>query len=225
MTKHTYGYEGQAYPVKPNDVWRIGEHWFYCRDWFTQGLDLSRFPKCQMAYIDPPWNNGNVRAFYTKAGKQHPAGDFTVFITSLFSLTRAVAGDCFVEAGKANVATLQVKLESMGADVLTVSPITYYKKHPCAVLQYIWHVDTSMETVDLVGLDDESTPGRAITGCSNPGDYVLDLCAGRGLTSRHAANWNRGSVNIELHPNRISAALARLSQQAGMPAQFVENRL
>ena len=67
---------------------------------------------------------------------------------------------------------------------------------------------------DLTGNDNDHIPGQVLEAYG-VAKTVLDPLAGRGLTSR-SAHWNGWrSLNNELHPMRMSAAMHQLAQLTG----------
>jgi hypothetical protein len=199
-----YGAEGAAYPVQPGEQWQVGDHLFICGSLFEVGLPQKPY----LVYADPPWNQGNLSSFHTKAGLPRPAHTWLDVYRRIIEL--AAGAPCFIEGGRAQAE--QVADICLGEPCYAAWPITYYRKHP-AVLHYCGpNLDPMM---DLAGLDDDDTPKMVFASYPAGEADVLDPCSGRGVTSRaaQAAGWP--SVNIELHPRRISAALARLTAITG----------
>jgi hypothetical protein len=204
-----YGEEGLAYPVEEGQQWRIGDHLFICGSMF----DIELPAKPYLVYSDPPWNQGNLASFHTKAGLPRPEHTWLDVYRRIIEL--AAGAPCFMEGGRQQAP--HIADICLGEPFYVMWPITYYRKHP-AVLHYCGPPLDPM--VDLAGLDDDDTPGRVMAAYPPWEADVLDPCAGRGTTSRaaQAAGWP--SVNIELHPRRISAALARLAAITGdVPAR------
>jgi len=92
--------------------------------------------------------------------------------------------------------------------------ITYYRKSPCG-LYYSGPVPlTEVLLRELHGQDDDQTPGIVMRHYGESG-LVVDPCAGRGQTSREAERSGWQSVNNELNPLRVSAALSRMMRLLG----------
>jgi hypothetical protein len=198
----TYGAEGAAYPVRPGQTWECGRHVFTCSSLFrVPGLGAAT-----VIYADPPWNQGNLASFRTKAGLKSDSHDWL----DVYRRIAEIAGQrpVFLEGGCRQAAAVQAVLS--GPQVRQW-PISYYRYHP-AVLHY---AGPDLNGLDPSGLDDDDVPGYILTRL--PAGIVGDPCAGRGVTSRaaEAAGWS--SVNVELHPNRVSAALARMTKMTGHP--------
>jgi hypothetical protein len=200
-----YGAEGAAYPVQPGEQWRIGDHLFICGSLFD--VQPPKVP--YLVYADPPWNQGNLTSFHTKAGLPRPAHSWLDVYRRIIEL--AQGAPCFIEGGQKQAQ--DVADICLGEPAYRSWPITYYGKHP-AVLHYCGSPYLP-PGLDLAGLDDDDTPKMVLASYPPWEADVLDPCAGRGVTSRaaQAAGWP--SVNIELHPRRISAALARLAAITG----------
>jgi hypothetical protein len=199
VTRWDYGDEGRRFPVEPRDVWTVGAHWFACGD--ILDLDPILDSPVTLVYTDPPWQQGNVNSFRTKAGL--PKAEHSWL--DLYRRIVELAGDapCWIEGGVRQAEQVQVVLPGPSTAMFE---ITYYRKHPC-VLHYSGPVPPP---VDPTGVDDEHTPAHVLAAYE-PG-LVLDLCAGRGLTARAAYKQGWDSFNVELGPHRVSAALARLSK-------------
>jgi hypothetical protein len=201
----TYGAEGQKYPVQPGERWRCGPHTFICGSVFDPHQPVSA---AGVVYSDPPWNQGNLASFRTKAGLSRP--DHTWL--DVYARIVALAGGrpCFIEGGEREAGQVQAVVAAglEPGQVCRRWPVTYYGRHP-AVLHY-GGPDVEL---DPSGLDDDDTPLYVLGRF--PRGTVADPCAGRGLTSRAAEQAGWVSVNVELHPARMSAALARMNRLAG----------
>jgi hypothetical protein len=201
----TYGAEGAAYPVEPGQTWACGEQRFTCGSLFDYRPDRPPY----LVYADPPWNQGNLASFHTKAGLDRPAHTWLDVYRRIIEL--AQGAPCFIEGGQRQAE--QVGALCLAAPVYRCWPITYYGRHP-AVLHYCGP-SLLPPGLELAGLDDDDTPKMILAAYPPWEADVLDPCAGRGTTSRAAAAMGWSSVNIEIHPRRMSAALFRLAAQTG----------
>lgn len=202
----TYGKEGNAYPVRPGQTWTCGSHTYVCADWMAEPVIIP--VTVGLVYCDPPWNDSNIGSFYTKARRTRPDVPFTDYIWRLIKLIGPREG--FLETGKQNLELVVNSLTGQRLNVYDVWPITYYRTKPCYLLHFGPLPMPPGPVPDLTGVDDENTPFLAIQARCPKGGIVLDLCAGRGLTSRAAQQAGRASYNVEMHPNRMSAALFRM---------------
>lgn len=208
MPAWTYGPEGAAYPVKPGQTWECGRHVFTCGSLFrVPGLGAST-----VIYSDPPWNQGNLTAFRTKAGLDRGGHSWLEVYERISEL--AAHRPQFLEGGRREAAAVQATLAAQlrQGEVVRTWPIRYYRRHP-AVLHYAG--PPLAPAMDPGGLDDDDVPGYLLSRL--PCGIVGDPCAGRGVTSRAAEQSGWASVNVELHPNRVSAALARMNTLTGAP--------
>ena len=207
----TYGEDGKAFEVQPGDTWTVGPHRFRNGSMMDAAVD-DLADEVSLVYADPPWNQGNLSSFYTKARLAKPT-EFKWIDIYRRILELAGSRPCFVEGGLH---------EEEAVRALVVQPhyrrweITYYRRHSC-VLHYCGPEPPPPGLNDyLPGRDDEHTPllvMRAYGANRDLKRLVLDPCGGCGLTSRSADSAGWRSVSNELHPNRMSVALARLSRQ------------
>ena len=202
MTKWDYGPEGRAYPVERGQAWSCGSHLFVCASAFQVNHPRPPF----LVYSDPPWNQGNLASFHTKAGLTPPG--FTWLDLYRRVIWLAAGGPCFIEGG--NRQADAVAAECAGRGIYRQWPITYYRRQP-AVLHYCG--PELPDGLDPTRVDDDFTPGLVLNAYERA--TVLDPCAGRGVTSRAAQLAGWASVNVEIHPRRLSAALARMHSLTG----------
>lgn len=246
----TYGDEGAAFPVETGQLWRCGDHWFYSSDLMNASANraertfaavcaplanglpgASALPR--IVYSDPPWGQGNLNTFQTKAGLDRASYDWRQLYLRI-----AVA------SGPFHVKHLYIENShrdsEVGADTyaaLTNSPvtakfapegnrgywdITYY--HRRSNRAGLYHVGSEPFPAALAGdaanpgplwgRDDDDSPGIVMRAHA-PRGIVVDPCAGRGVTSREAERSGWVSFNNELNPYRVSAALARMSKLIG----------
>jgi hypothetical protein len=202
---------GLNYPVQPGDVWRAGPHVIACGDLEAgDGLRLiDRFGVPDVVYSDPPWNDGNAGAFRTKAAMPRKV-DFTQFLRALLNVVRTARRDVFLEMGLAKTPLLMDLIAQHGGQVMRCWSITYYRRHPCALLHLRWQGESAV--VDgLTGMDDDDTPAAALGACLRASDVVMDPCTGRGLTAFTVATAGRTFMGLELSPWRMSCTLTRLA--------------
>jgi hypothetical protein len=211
MATWQYGVAGDLWPVEVGDIWAVGPHRLICGDLEEDVADralakLGITPA--MAYTDPPYNTNLATGFRTKAGMPRKVF-FAAFLVALVRSHRRVTGDVYLEMGNATAGDLKRALIGGGAAVHDHWNITYYGKSPSALVRARFSSGKPVP-LDLNGMDDEVTPEMAIRASSNPGDWVLDCCMGRGLTARSAQKAGRRSVGIELHPRRMAVTIAGL---------------
>jgi hypothetical protein len=204
---------GTRHPVKPGQVWTVpdyGEqqaHLFTCADLMTsQSLILERHLNAvTLIYADPPWNTGNVNSFRTKAGLGRAEHSWLDIYHRILGLKPGIPA--YLEGGVHQAPAL---VKALPGPVVKSWHVTYYRTKP-SMLHYTGPEPPRVP--DLTGFDDMLLPA-AVLNSYRPG-LVLDPCAGRGLTSRAAHEGGWRSVNSELHPNRLSAAMHQLALLTG----------
>jgi hypothetical protein len=194
-----YGPLGRKYPVRDGETWQAGRHLFLCGSMF--GLAAPAPPS--LVYADPPWDQGLYRTFHTHAGLPDPRRSWTDLYRRILAL--AEGAPCFIEGSTAQADTVADLMDD--AECYAAWPVRS-QFHRWCVLHYSGPPLPPMP--DLTGLRDDETVA-AILG-AYPAGTVLDPCCGLGITSRaaEAAGW--ASVNFELHPQRMSRAMARLGR-------------
>jgi hypothetical protein len=201
-TAWTYGADGAAFSVDRGEHWVCGPHHYYCRSALEPGSETLARP--DLVYSDPPWNQGNLNVFHTKAGLDKAGHSWLDLYLRILELARGCP--CFLEGGTKQVPAVEAAITPAGPSY-RCWPITYYRREPC-VLHYVG--PPLPPGFDPQGLDDDFTPAYAMERM--PGGVVLDPCAGMGLTSRSAERVGRPSVSFELNSNRMSVALSRMAR-------------
>ena len=208
MPEWDYGEEGREYPVQRGETWQAGQHVFTCGSMFGQVLMPPRLP--YLVYADPPWTQSLLTGFYTKAGLPKPAYDWL----DIYRRVVALAGDgqspCFMEGGARQ--GQEVAKVCRGAVYESWLTTYYHRSKNRGPLHYCG--PAYPEGLDVLhGRDSDDLPGLVMAAYPGPA-VVLDPCAGRGGTAVAAEKLGWASVNYELHPNRMSAALVRVGQPA-----------
>ena len=154
-------------------------------------------------FIDPPWNLGNVKSFYTKANLPYHGMTFMDFMAVLWNRIDAIAPKTlFLEMGKEHLAQCLISAEARYPCV-TFYNSTYFRKqkNKCYVI-HATHDHQRKRYHNLEDLDEESI----ISWICQHHNYqcIGDLCMGRGLVGRHAFLNLRRFVGIELNPKRLA---------------------
>lgn len=208
--KWRYGDSWEKYSINEGDTWvnassgsSVTVH--DIRD------PLPHHMRCaDMLYTDPPWNQGNVNSFISKAGSVRRVSSFAEFLDALFLTIDAIAPRvCYLEAGQRHVNDVLTRLTDRWENV-TSWKIRYYRRHPC----YLLRGGESTPLYDYSGLDDTETPLAAIM-YEKP-NIVADCCTGRGLTLLAAHKCGIQFHGTELNKRRLAVAL-ELSDRAGCP--------
>ncbi len=202
--KFRYGNKHAAFPIEAGETWVAN-----CGSTIAV-VDITKaFPswmRADMVYVDPPWNQGNVNAFLTKAEAGYYIGSFAGFVATLFDRIDAMEPTvCYVESGRQNLTLFADAMEARFGHV-DVWPITYYKKHPCFLIRG----GHDVPRFDFTGMDDSETPAIAVKH-EDP-ERVADPCAGRGLTAI-AAHWH-GKIfkGTELNKWRLAVLIDRAAK-------------
>ena len=154
-------------------------------------------------FIDPPWNNGNVTAFYTKADKEYCAFDFLQFTQHLFARIDTIApATLFVEMGKQYLAHYIVECQKRYKYVTFYNSTYYHKKeNKC----YIIHATNSAKHRRYKVLEDMDEENVIEWICTNHAyECIGDLCMGRGLVGKHAYHNHKPFVGTELNYKRLA---------------------
>jgi hypothetical protein len=210
-----------AFDVRSGDVWELqaasSRHLFGCSDVVTtEGRLLDTMTGMlssdgsTVVYCDPPWGNGLLKQFASRAGMPPPPYSYLAIYEAAYRLGARLHAPVFVETGKRwryEVADAGVRHAPLWAEW----EILYYRKNPAVLLGFAPQ-ELPAAMPDLTGVDDEKTPGLVLTAF--PRGVVVDVCAGKGITSRAALAAGWSSVNNELSTSRMSAAMAKMSHLA-----------
>lgn len=211
---------GTAWPVKPGDLWAVGEHRLLCDDLEAGGgLRLAGMAGTSIAlvYTDPPWGRGVHRAFRTKAGLAGP--DHDALMAAILGLC-TLARHALIEMSYRDVEALIGYATPLGLIERARWAITWDRgRRPCLLLAF-----TSGPHPYFTDQDDANTPGIAIDYLTEAGDLVVDPCTGLGFTAEAAARLGRRFLGSELHPNRCSATLEKLRRAGHGIPELVERR-
>lgn len=208
---YQYKEHRNLYPVALGEVWRIGGFRGLCGDLLDEGIEelgrrLGLGGQRMLMYVDPPWSQGNMSSFYTKAGMAHRKS-WAQLIQTLCAIGQRYCDEIWMEMGQQNVEQVAEWLGQMGE--VARYPITYYRKYPAWLLQ----VGVSAPTQRIAygrPLDDENTPAHVLM-LRRP-EAVVDPCMGRGLTALSAAQLGIACYGVELNPMRFGIALEKLSE-------------
>lgn len=165
--------------------------------------------KADMIFTDSPWNQGNLRSFYTKAEIAPDYGyDFLRFGDRLFDCIWEIDPKvCYLEIGKENLDVWLIQMKKIFKHV-TFFNSTYY--HDPQKLCYIVRGARKVyRGRKYDGMDEEDI----ISAVCSEEEYEVagDLCTGRGLVPCAAFAAGKKFVGTELNHKRLSVCLKRLS--------------
>lgn len=170
-------------------------------DW-TNGIPAF-MKQADTLFIDPPWNIGNVKTFYTKAKKPHLEMDFLLFTEHLFNRISEIDPKfLFIEIGKEFLGQYLEKCKTKYKYV-TFYNSTYYKKqnNKC----YVIHATNEWKRKRYKALEDMDEENIIAWLCENhQADCIGDLCMGRGLVGKYAYYNSRKFVGTELNIKRLA---------------------
>jgi 16S rRNA G966 N2-methylase RsmD len=214
MTKWLYGDSWERYPIEPGEVWglpdgsRLAVHNIFD--------PLPAWMRADLLFVDPPWNQGNLSSFYTKAGRtDYPA--FADFTEVLFQRIAEIGAETvYIEIGNQAVDAWYERLAGQFEHVQRW-PVTYYRKHPTNIIR---GSRRRLIDFDFSGIDEE----RCISIIAEIEDYqvIADPCMGRGLVGMAAFSSGRRFVGTELNKRRLAVLLDRLDK-AGAQVQKIDS--
>jgi len=207
-----YGDAWEQYPIQPGEVWgldngsRVAVHdIFKPLPGFMQAADLL--------FVDPPWNQGNLTAFYTKA-KMTDYRSFVEFAAVLFERLAAIgARTCYIEIGNQYVDGWSERLAQL-YPVLQRWPVVYYRKHPTNIIRG----GQALVAADFTGMDE----ARVIAKVAQIEDYQVmgDLCMGQGLVGLAAHTAGKPFVGTELNQRRLAVLLQKLAKKGAQVQRY-----
>ncbi len=226
MKRLTYIAEGgTSYPVSHGDVWRVGDHFIGCLDVTKDPVEpfISEFGPASLAYCDLPYNQAMVTQYYGKAGLTGIAPRWEQVVDAVLIACRASGARTLIELGTAGADAAQAQASRLGGTVTASWQITYYGKKPAFLMDVRWD-ESEYPEVDLSGMDDSKTPQAVIEAHLKEGPVtILDACIGQGLTAVSAHRAGAKCIGFDLHPNRVSVTLSKLSGLgAGVPQRVQE---
>lgn len=205
MADWTYGDSWERHPIAPGEIWSDGKGSAVSVHDLRAGAPAFMIG-VELIYTDPPWTQGNVNSFVTKAGLDSRVSSFAEFMDPLFAAVAEIRPQvCFLEVGQKHMEDFRVRLGSLFPSV-QVWPITYYRKNSC----YLLRGGMSQSAKDYTGMDDERTPAEAISA-ERPAS-VGDICMGRGLTMLSAHRAGARFVGAELNQRRLAVAIDRAAK-------------
>lgn len=211
MKDWKYGEDGRRFPVQRDEVWQVGDHLLACADLMSQSghavaRDLVARVRPTLVYTDPPWGQGNLNTFRTKAALQHAEHTYLDLYERIATLV-APATPLWMETGRREESKV-VDLLAKHRPVTASYAVTYYKRNPSRLI-YAGQTKPPA-AIHVAGLDDDDTPGEVMAGY--PRGVVLDPCMGRGLiaTVAHKKGWR--AIGTELSPWRLSVTLSKMAR-------------
>lgn len=220
MAVWKYNNAHDFYPVSAGDVWKVGNHTLVCGDLEGSTKIDEQVDKLQpdFIYTDPPWNNGNGKAFRTKAGVDGDKGrnvDIRSLIKRVLSFGRKLEVLTLCEGGCRERNINRSVIAELGAKAIAEWDITYTrKKLPCVLYAADWRKNPQSDYPDFSGMDEFDIETLSLQHYKPR--LVLDPCGGLGGTAWAACRTGCASLTSELSPYRMAVALERLHHLTGI---------
>lgn len=208
------------YPVKAGDVWVVGDHTLVCGDLEGDTKIDQQVEKLlpDLIYTDPPWNNGNGRAFRTKAGVDGEKGrevDIKSLIKRVLTFGKNLEVLTFCEGGRKERDINRSVIAELGASAVAEWDITYTeRKLPCVLYAADWRKNPKSDYPDFSGMDEFDIETLSLQHYKPR--LVLDPCGGLGGTAWAAHRTGCASLTSELSPYRMAVAIGRLHSLTGI---------
>ncbi len=205
MKNWSYGDSWERYPIEPGEVWGLPDGSKVAVHNLFDPLPL--WMCADLLFVDPPWNQGNLSSFYTKAGrKDYPS--FVHFTDILFKRIIEIAPRAaYIEVGNQAVDAWETRLGQQFRYIQRW-PVVYYRKHPTNLLRGSndGEIDHS-----YAGLDEAD----CIKWLAIWEEYecLADPCMGRGLVGLAAYHAGKRFVGTELNKRRLAVLLDKLAQR------------
>lgn len=214
MSKFKYGDSWEKYPIKPNEIWGVGDHVIACGDIEAGNAEtlLAKYGQPDFAFVDPPWNKGNAKAFLTKANIDRSV-DFDVFLDRIISLIKQAKHDVLIEFGNQLVGAVKERIAKEGR-VIKQWDVVYYGKNPCKMLHCAWGSET-ISAGDCSGMDEMKIPSWFFKHANSDfllGKTLFDPCMGQGLTAVTAQSFGMRALGLELNPRRAAVTIEKLAK-------------
>lgn len=201
--QYEYGGAYRDYPVD-------GAHIFPDGSTLAVQSVLSGMPdwmqNADLLFCDPPWNESNLKSFYTKNG-QPPEADYTTFFNALFAAIRSISPrTAYVEIGKDHLADVISEMR-IRYDHVTFYNSTYYHK-PDNLCYVVRGSKSRRRAPKLDGMDEEDIIRWV---CENE-DYscIADPCIGQGLVALYASRAGKRFVGTDINARRLAVARKRV---------------
>lgn len=206
-----YGNAWEQYPIEAGEVWGIPGNMgqvavhniFEPLPAFMKSADLL--------FVDPPWNQGNINSFYTKAGRSDYISNFSDFESILFKRIAEINPiTCYLEVGFQAVDKWQSALRVLYPNIQRWD-VLYYKRNKCHILR---GSRLGLLDYDYTGMDEADVIYKAgeIETCTVMGD----MCMGLGLVGLSAYAAGKPFVGTELNKRRLANLLQSLTKRGAM---------
>lgn len=198
-----YGNAWEQFPIEPNEIWGIPSNGSKVAVYDIFDSLPSFMNVTDLLFVDPPYNQSALNAFYTKAGRDDYQ-EWKKFTGVLFRRIAEISPTtCYIEIGNQFVDEWQDLLASLYPSIQRWE-VVYYRKHPTNILrggqQPIGCDFTGMDEAKVIAQIGQ-VDGRGVMG---------DICMGLGLVGLSAWAAGRPFVGTELNKRRLANLLQSL---------------
>lgn len=171
----------------------------------TQPMPEFMF-QADTVFCDPPCSRGNIRSFYTKAGKIADNNTLDDLNIAIFNyLAELKPKICFIETFKSNTDFFISCLKELFPRTETIKSTYYHRQENKCYITAAWKEDFDFDItkwIKLAGTDEQEVI-RWI--CQNKDfECISDPCMGLGLVGWYANKCGKKFVGTELNPKRLA---------------------
>lgn len=180
-------------------------------------------------FSDPPWGDGNVGYWATKAakdtGKEVPRISYETLIGRVFELADYVYGYVFIETGPRWEADTIRRMAAAGLESVASARLKYRSGSKWMENVLIAGARPGLAPLHLAALDavagwsGAAVAKECVARTCAPGAIVFDPCCGMGYTAQAALDNGCEFRGNELNPVRLDKTIARLEgKKTKLPA-------
>jgi len=207
MTKWEYGGAYKKYPLDDEEPYIFDDGSIVqVHDIFNPLPEFMK--KADLVFVDPPWNQGNMTSFYTKADKVNTF-KYEPFYKRIFECIQEISPKmAFVEVGKEYLPDFIIEMRKIYKYVTFYNSSYYHRDiNRC----YIVQGSDKRLNLRLDDMDEEDIIAWITENVEY--DCIADLCMGRGLVGLYSYKNNKRFVGTELNHKRLSVLIERIEDE------------
>lgn len=215
-----YGNLLYKYPVVANSVWQFEKGLLVCGS--NQDANIQKLiPVVDSCYTDPPWNQGNMKMFYTYARRELEKSYFEFIENIIILLKSKVSGTVWMDIGIKQHDDVVDILDNHGWE--TAKLYTTYYGHPPRPLKTICGSFTGTGiTANIEGLHGVSVIQTIMESLAFNNQTVFDPCCGKLDYLIEGIKQGMSYVyGIELIPKKLALGLS-LVEKLGYKVKRVQ---